>query len=110
VQVVIHHREPADGDCEDIRKFLQSKLDAKAAQAKPRSLLTRPLDDTRIKTPAPKKGPVSTWFHIALLLRHLRTSIAQSVRSIFCLKYLSIRCLRMSTRNIEAARFCDVTI
>jgi hypothetical protein len=89
---------------------LVTKLDAKTAQATPRSLLTRPLDYTRIKTPAPKKSPGSTWFHIALLLRHLRMSIAQSVRSIFCLKYLSIRYLRMSTRNIEATRFCDVTM
>ena len=32
-----------------------TELDAKATQATPRSLLTRPLDDTRIKTPAPKK-------------------------------------------------------
>jgi hypothetical protein len=88
---------------------LVAKLVAKAAQATPRSLLTRPLDDTRIKTPAPKKRPVSTWFHIALLLTHLRMSIAQSIRPHICLKYLLIRYLRMSIRNIEAARFCDVT-
>ena len=25
--MVIHDREPADGDCEDIRKFLSSKFD-----------------------------------------------------------------------------------
>jgi hypothetical protein len=31
VQVVIHDRGPADGDCEDIRKFLQSKFDPLSA-------------------------------------------------------------------------------
>jgi hypothetical protein len=27
VQVIVHHREPADGDGEDLRKFLESVFD-----------------------------------------------------------------------------------